>query len=89
MNTRLLVLSMAIKREHVAYDLQQKYDILLALEKGEKAADLSRKYDVKANTVSDWKKNADKIDHIEVIEEFARNESMRRSKLSTIGDFFS
>ena len=35
-----------------------KYEVVTALENGEK---LARKYNVKANTISDWKKLADKI----------------------------
>ena len=41
--------------------MEIKYEIVTALENGEKAADLAGKYNVKANTISDWKKSADKI----------------------------
>ena len=52
---------MATKRKNSAYSLEIKYEVVTALENGEKAADLARKCNVKANTISDWKKSADKI----------------------------
>ena len=52
---------MATKRKNSACNLEIIYDIVTALENGEKAADLARKYNVKANTISDWKRSADKV----------------------------
>ena len=52
---------MVAKRKNSAYNLEIKYEIVTALENGEKVADLARKYNIKANTISDWKKSADKI----------------------------
>ena len=52
---------MASKRKNTAHDLEQKYEVVTVLEQGEKAADLARKYNIKANTISDWKKSAEKI----------------------------
>ena len=52
---------MATKRKHSAFDLEKKYEIIVALENGEKAADLARKHDLRPNTIADWKKNAAKI----------------------------
>ena len=51
---------MATKRKNCAYNLEIKYEVVTALENGEKVAHLARKYNVKANTISDWKKSADK-----------------------------
>ena len=52
---------MATKRKNSAFNLEIKYEVVTALENSEKVADLARKHNVKANTISDWKKSADKI----------------------------
>ena len=46
---------MATKRKNSAYNLENKYEVVTALENSEKAADLVRKYNIKANTISDGK----------------------------------
>ena len=44
---------MATKRKNSVYNMEIKYEVVTALENGEKLTDLAWTYNVKANTISD------------------------------------
>ncbi|KAI4461055.1 disks large-associated protein dap sap90/psd-95-associated protein [Holotrichia oblita] len=53
--------SMAATRRHIALTIKQRYDILEKLKRGHLGKDLAKKYNVGTSTISDVKRNYEKI----------------------------
>ena len=52
---------MAPTRKHIALTIKQKYDILEKLKRGHLGKDLAKEYNVGTSTISDVKRNSEKI----------------------------
>ena len=59
--------SMSQKRKLSSYSLAQKYDVLMLLQRGEKASKISRDLNIPKNNISTWAKRENKE---KIIKEF-------------------